>query len=450
MDIRNAFQTTQTRSLAMTAHLRHAIGLLRLGNLALGEHIASLASSNPYIMIGQTRSTSALRNWLDLLMSKPGPGEPEGPMSSSLGSAAQSSGDSADAIQNATAPQAGLLQHVFTQIGLLFRDPEDMRVAYAFAEALEPSGWLSCGHRDIAGLCGCTPEHAAAVLARLQQIEPPGLFARSLAECLRLQAVDLDILTADFAQLLDNLPVLARGDTEHLTKLCGCDDDRLQQMIRQLRGLTPKPGAAFDDALPITEPDLIITRGRNGWLVDLNRSTLPTIEVRNPPGVSESDQLLRDARLLQRAVTRRNVTTLRIAEAVVAAQDGFLRHGAARIKPLSFADVAERIGVHRSTVSRVTSGLLVAAPRGTVRFRDFFSAAFASSGPEPRVATGSIQHALGALIAAEDPLTPLRDEDIAQHFHNLGIPLARRTVAKYRGQLRIPASSKRKRTPHRA
>ncbi|MDT8858089.1 RNA polymerase factor sigma-54 [Paracoccaceae bacterium Fryx2] len=439
MDIRTAFQTRQSRSLAMTAQLRHAINLLRFDNQALAGHLILLARANPCINV--TLVQSGARNWLDdaLAQTAPLPGE----ATPALPASGRMTGNGADAAHQAAAPPDGLLRHVFSQISLLLRDPADHRVAHAFAEALEPSGWLSCGPAEIARACGCTPDHATAVLGRLQQIEPAGLFARSLAECLRLQAADLGVLTPDFACLLENLPDLARGDLTRLMHRCGCDSDRLQQMVRVLRGMNPKPGTAFDGMPPpITEPDLVVNRGPKGWLVALNRSTLPAIEVREMPGADAAK--LREARWLQRTVSRRNATTLRIAEAVVSRQGDFLAHGPARIRPLSFADVAGMIDMHQSTVSRVTSGLLVATPRGTLRFREFFSAARAATGPGPGVATGSILHALKVLIAAEDPHDPLRDIDIARHFQGNGIALARRTVAKYRGQLRIPSASGRK------
>lgn len=446
MDTRIGIQTQQTRSLAMTNQLRHAIGLLSFGNQALLEHLVTLAEANPNIVVGQSLRSAAQRSWIDLLTVLPAGAKDGAPGRLDL-SVGRQGGGAADVADLAVSAPPGLQEHVRIQINLALREPSDRRVAEAFAEALEPSGWISRGPAEIARDCGCAPEQAEAVLARLQQIEPAGLFARSLAECLRLQAIDMDVLTPDFALMLDNLRILARGDLDALAELCGCDLDRMQQMVRVLRGMNPKPGSAFDGtAPPITEPDLIVRRSEGGWLVELNRSNLPAVEVREAPGVGGSPEELREARWLERAVFRRNATTLLIAHAVVSRQGAFLKDGPGQMKPLSFAEVADSTALHQSTVSRVTSGLLVATPRGTLRFRDFFSPALGMTGPEARIATAVVLHDLKTLIAAEDPLRPLRDEDIAVHFQGRGITLARRTVAKYRGLLRIAASSQRQRS----
>ncbi|MDP4033909.1 MAG: RNA polymerase factor sigma-54 [Pseudorhodobacter sp.] len=444
MENHHVLQMLQTRSLTMTTELRHAIGLLRLNNQELAAYAVAFAVGNPHLRLTQATHLTQALNWLDAgrlpdelarVPGREGVGTTDTP----------SPGNDAESV---AAPAEGLHAHVAAQIALLVRDHTQRTVALAYAEALEPSGWLACQPADIAHQCGCSLAIAESVLRQLQQIEPAGLFARSLAECLALQAADQAVLTPAFERLLAHLPLLARGDLGQLAQICGCSAETLAQMLRVLRAMDPKPGAQFDPGPdPVHEPDLIVRREAGRWLVELNRSTLPEIEVRDDIEVQAGagDDPLRAARWLQRAVLRRNATTLRIGVEVVRRQAGFLRDGPARLQPLSFADIAGATGLHVSTVSRVTAGLMVATPRRTLLLRDFFSAALRGSSGEAGVATATLLHELHQLIGHENPAAPLSDAAIVRHFHSRGITVARRTVAKYRAELHLAGSAARKR-----
>lgn len=445
MENRPALQMLQTRSLAMTTELRHAIGLLRLNNQELAAHVVAFAASNPLLHLTQTPHLTQALHWIDAGRLPDGLARLPGREGAGVPDANRPGNDA----QSVAAPAEGLHAHVAAQIALLVRDPTQHLVALAYAEALEPSGWLACQPVEIARQCGCSLATAEAVLQQLQQIEPTGLFARSLAECLSLQAADLGVLTPAFERLLAHLPLLARGDLEQLAQVCGCSADALVQMLGVLRGMNPKPGAQFDPGLdPVREPDLIVRREAGRWLVELNRSTLPEIEVHDDPEAlpGANEEALHEARWLQRAVLRRNATTLRIGAEVVRRQAGFLRDGPARLQPLTFADIAGATGLHVSTVSRVTAGLMVATPHRTLLLRDFFSAALGGSGGAG-VATITVRHELQQLIGDENPAAPLSDATIARHFQAKGIAIARRTVAKYRSALRLASSTARKRAP---
>lgn len=439
METRLELGAQQTRALAMTARLRQAIGLLRLSNRQLSEHLETLAAANPHLALVPAPRLTPAPNWLDQLLAPP-------PLAGRAPPAPGSTSTASDAAERAVAGPPGLIEHVTAQLGLLVRDPADHPIAEAFVAALEPSGWLGAGVDEIARACRCPVTRAERVLAALQQVEPAGLFARSLAECLRLQAEDQGLFSEDFACLLDNLPLLARGDLAALARRCGCTSERLAEMLRALRAMNPKPGASFSDTpAPIVEPDLIVRREGGKWTVELNRSTLPAIEVREAPEAPR-DELLREAHWLQRAVARRNATTLRIAREVLARQSGFLERGAQAMLPLTAADIAEATGLHLSTISRVTAGLMVATPRTTLGLRDFFSAARPALAGGAAVATARVLHEMRALIAAENRAAPLRDADIARHFEAAGVVLARRTVAKYRAALGIAGAAVRRKT----
>ena len=293
----------------------------------------------------------------------------------------------------------------------------------------------------------------------MQEIEPAGLFARDLRDCLRLQAKDRGLLTADFALLLDNLPLLASGELKRLRKLADVTPDRMSEMLRQLRALDPKPGSRFVGRPdPVQPPDLVVTRTRDGWKVELNHSTLPAVRVRkgyakemmqigkrDVPAASFISERVASARWLHRAIAQRNETTLRVGTAIVRQQQEFLERGVAFLRPLVLRDVAEDISMHESTVSRVTANLMMATPQGTFRLKDFFSAAIAADGNDDGEAAAAIRHKLKKLIEGEAAENPLSDDTLVKILGGTGIRIARRTVAKYREKLNIPSSFERKR-----
>lgn len=423
----------QSRSLVMTDDLRSAIGLLRLRNHELADMAMLAAQANSHLRIASPQTAISL-NWLDGFRHTP----PDSAARDGGSGVAPGAGGGSDDWLPAASP--GLLSHVMGQINLLVRDPELRPIAHAYLAALDPSGWLSQGPSDIARTCGCTVGAAEHVLSLLQQAEPAGLFARSLAECLRLQARDTDVLTDDFAIMLDNLDLLAEQQFDLLALRCGCDDDRLQQMIRVLRGMNPKPGAAFsEEVTPIAAPDLIVCRDGDRWMIELNRSTLPAIDLEPVTGPGVNPEHLQQAAMLVRGIARRNSTVLRVASAVIGWQMGYVAQGNCALRPLTFSDIADRTGLHASTISRVTAHLMIALPRQTVPFRDFFSAACA-----PDVARRRVLDDIRSMIGAEDPAAPITDAAITARLAHTGVVVARRTVAKFRAELGLPGAPQRR------
>lgn len=435
----------QRQSVVVTAQLQQAIQLLQMGNTDLASFIESQAEENPFLELGARGAQ----------------GQSAGPARDlTLPSQMRAQENDWDRLgQLAADPGPSLYAHAAAEVARLGLSPRESMMAEAFLDALEPSGWLGQPLSAIADRLFVTEDVAEALLLRLQKVEPAGLFARNLAECLALQARDQGLLTPAFAALLDNLPMLAQADLRGLCRVCGVAMDDLKAMLRQLRGFNPKPGATFDATpMPQRAPDLLVTRGPDGWRIDLNRSTLPTVVVREGEArrlalrrieanayVSER---LSVARWLSRAVEHRNQTTLKVGAEVVRRQTEFLEHGPARLRPMVLREVADAIGVHESTVSRVCSGILIATPQGTFPLKSFFSAALASRDGDTGEAgsAAAMRHRIQKLIAAENPAEPLSDDAIAGIIGKEdGIQLARRTVAKYRDQLRIPSSVDRRR-----
>jgi RNA polymerase sigma-54 factor len=449
----HAVHLQHLRTLKMTPQLRQAIGILQFNNRQLAAFLAIQATSNPYLKLvtvgdpppsptGAGGDTGGdRRNQLR--------DAPRGPASQS--SAASDWRETEDRVAS---PADGLYAHVRRQIDLSIRDPRQKAIACFLTEALEPSGWLGRPLDKIAREAGCSVEEAECVLGILQGFEPTGLFARSLAECLGLQAAEAQILTDPMALVLDNLELAGRGEIDRLARLGKTTPEAIMAQLKAIRRLNPKPGAAFDGApMAIVPPDLVAREVDGNWQVELNRSSLPAITIEKdirpdapelPHGVDKA-LLLSEAQWLEKAVARRNVTTLTIAAEIVRRQTGFLSSGPAHLVPMSLADVASAAGVHESTVSRVTAGLMMATPRGTLPMRDFFSVGLPNKQGEDSVSASAVRDEIRRMISREDVDHPVSDAALADHFKSRGVAIARRTVAKYRDMLQIPGSAARKR-----
>ena len=429
-------RTAQRQSIVMTGHMQQAIALLQLSNTDLQAFIEKEAEENPFIDLDRCRAAV-----------------PDLPMSRGMGE------DMGDAVGRIADHPMSLYAHIAAQFDLMFDALQERAIADRFLEAIDGNGWLSEPLDQIAFDCAITMEQAEMMLERVQQVEPAGLFARNLADCLRLQAVDQGILTEVFACVLDHLPRLAAADLTGLARICGCDMATLRATLVQLRGLNPKPGADFTMAdLRQREPDLIVVEKKcqDGvtWQVELNRSTLPSVTITAPDGLATAHtgsahsfvtERLGVARWLARAVAHRNQTMLAVGAEILRRQAGFLSGGPSQIVPMTLADVAASVGVHESTVSRVTSSAMIATPQGTFTLKRFFSSALASTGDGDAASAAAVRHQLQQLVAAENPAAPLSDDAIARAIKVNGVVLARRTVAKYRDMLNIPSSFQRKR-----
>lgn len=439
----NAVHLQHLRTLKITPQLRQAIGLLQFNNRALSAFLAIQASSNPHLKL-MTAGDPPTGGGADK-----GKAGPESPRGAGLGGGGQASGasDWRETEEGVASLADGLYEHVRRQIDLSIRDPRRRAIAYLLAESLEPSGWLGRPVAKIAAEAACPVDEVESVLAILQGFEPTGLFARSLAECLRLQAIEAGILTDTLALVLDNLELIGAGKIDRVARLANKSPDAIMDEVKKIRRLNPKPGAAFDSTpTPVTPPDLLVSQTDGDWQVELNRSNLPAIRVQDDvaAGSGEKDLLLAEARWLEKAVARRNVTTLTIASELVRRQRDFLANGPASLVPMSFADIAAAVGVHESTVSRVTANLMMATPRGTVLLRELFSVALPSQNGGGSISAVAVREEMRRMIRAEDPASPVSDEAMAAHFQGRGVSIARRTIAKYRDLLGIPGSAARK------
>ena len=311
----------------------------------------------------------------------------------------------------------------------------------------------------VARLLGCSTERVERVLARLQQFDPAGVFARDLKECLALQLRDRNRLDPAMAALLDHLPLLAARNVPALVRVCRVDAADVADMICEIQSLDPKPGHAFDPPLaqPVVPDILMRAQPKGGWVVELNAETLPRVLVNNSyyarirqatRSKTEKAYLterLHAANWLVKALHQRAITILKVAAEIVRQQAAFFHYGVPSLRPLILRDIADAIGMHESTISRVTSNKYMATPRGLYELKYFFTSAIAASSGSGAHSAEAVRHRIRALIDDEPADDTLSDERIVELLRHEGVDIARRTVAKYREAMRIGSSVQRRR-----
>ena len=434
MSQRPRITVTQTQRLQLNLGLHAAIRLLRADAAGLTRYLEEVAADNPALKLDPPPL--------------PGPGEWL-PRWSRVFAASEAGHPE----QAAAGPS--LMAHVLAAIDRHMTTPADRHIALALAEALEPSGWLGQSVAAIAAALHVKPREVEAVVRRLQEIEPAGLFARDLAECLRLQAQDEGCYDEVMALMLGNLDLLASGDLARLATIAKVDQAQIVQRFRLIRAMNPKPGSDFDAlAAPrLREPDLLARRDASmGWEVTLNRSSLPALRLVDPgvggAGVGGAGvggaAALAAAKAVQRLVQARNSTLLRVGREILQRQIGALSQGAGALVPMTMAEVAHALDLHESTISRVVSGTSVDTPLGVWWLRRLFSQGLGDEQNGALVSGAALRDQLSRAVAAEDKAAPLSDEALAGLLGQNGSTIARRTVAKYRAMLRIPPAHRRR------
>ena len=353
-----------------------------------------------------------------------------------------------------------LWEHLQAQASSAGFSAADHAIALTLIDATDEGGYLRGELQEIADRLGADLERIEAVLTVCHGFEPTGVMARSAPECLKLQLIERNRFDPAMAALLDNLELLARRDLPALRKVCGVDADDLTDMITELKALTPRPGAGFGgEPAQTVVPDVHVRPDpAGGWRVELNSETLPRLLMdKRYHGVvaagarSETEkayvaECAAQASWLVKSLDQRAKTILKVASEIVRQQDAFLAFGVEFLRPLNLKTVADAIGMHESTVSRVTSNKYVSTPRGVFELKFFFTAAIQSSDGGALHSAEAVRHRIKAMIdneAADGDV--LSDDRIVEILNETGIDIARRTVAKYREALRIPSSVQRRR-----
>lgn len=349
-----------------------------------------------------------------------------------------------------------LHDYLLAQAGAVFRDAE-LVIAGFLIDLIDDAGYLTGTIAEVADWLGVAQAAVEQVLAGIQRLDPLGVGARSLAECLAIQAREVDRYDPAMAKLIDNLDLLARGELAALRRVCGVDQDDLSDMIRELRAYNPKPGLLYGGERPqVVVPDVFVAKTRSGWAVELNSATLPRVLVNRhyyadlSGGKLDKNQrtylseCLASANWLVKALDQRARTIVKVASALVTAQQAFFEQGVSHLKPLTLRQVAEEIGMHESTISRVTSNKYMSCQRGLFELKYFFTSGIPSTDGEA-VSAHAVKDRIKLLIAAEDADGILSDDKLVELLRAEGFDIARRTVAKYREALNIGSSVQRRR-----
>ncbi|RMD79221.1 MAG: RNA polymerase factor sigma-54 [Gammaproteobacteria bacterium] len=487
--MKQSLQLRLGQHLTMTPQLQQAIRLLQLSSLELREEIQAAVESNPLLELAEegeeegaaaeqaqpAAEEGAAESRVEAEM--PGEAAPEQtipeelPVDTSweeLYDAPPGPAGAAEAEERPDwqrAPAEGLREHLQWQAELAPFSPVERAVAFALIDAIDESGYLALPLEEVREAVAraghpVSAEEVEAVLRRVQDFDPPGVGARDLRECLLLQ---LDQLPPDTPRLAEarllvdrHLELLGGTDREALLRRSGLDWEAIREAVGLIRSLNPRPGNAVAGGEPeYIVPDVVVRKEGGGWKVELNEQALPRVRlnahyaglVRRADSSREGQYLrsrLQEARWFLKSLRSRHETLLKVAACIVERQRGFLEHGEEAMRPMVLHDVAEALGLHESTVSRVTTRKYMLTPRGVYELKYFFSSHVATVSGGTCSAT-AIRALIKKLVAAEDRARPLSDAKIAEILCAQGIQVARRTVAKYREALAIPPSSERRR-----
>ena len=481
----------QSQSLVMTPQLQQAIKLLALSNLEIETFIGDALDNNPLLEAGEVSrehgdDTGAAAGEGDTETAPDAPtsdelmlaggGEGDAPLDLDAGaldidretgewSSAHMTGggEAGPDIDEQGDGEPDLAAHLEAQLGPAAPDDRTAFIGMHIIGLLDEAGYLAVSMRDLAADLGVALADTEAALELVQTLDPTGVGARSLSECLALQAQEADRYDPAMEVLITNLDLLGKGSFAQLKRICSVDDEDFADMLSELRGYDPKPGLKFAraDRAPIV-PDVLISGAKDGgWDIQLNQATLPRLVVNRDYYVSlRSDcsdresrgwlsEKLADANWLVKALDQRQRTILKVASEIVKQQDGFFRKGVSELKPLTLAKVADGIEMHESTVSRVTSNKYLHCDRGTFELKYFFTSGVGRIGSGGTDGEGASAEAVKARIKAltdeEDPKKILSDDKLVELLKAEGFDLARRTVAKYREAIGIGSSVQRRR-----
>ena len=387
-----------------------------------------------------------------------GEGEGEGLLWNTSGSGGGGFDDELTGLENVAADEMTLRDHLIGQINMDLQGPVDIVIAGRLMDMLDDNGWLSGSLEPVAIALGCPMDRVNTALARCQLFDPPGIFARSLSECLALQLREKNRLDPAMQALLNNLELLAKREFAQLRRLCGVDNEDLVQMVTEIKELNPRPASEFDhDVAQPVVPDVFVRRNKAGWLVELDSDVMPRVLVNNryysivrKHARSKGDkEFLSDrfqsANWLVRALHQRAETILKVASELVVQQEAFFEDGVEFLKPLTLRDVAEVVGVHESTVSRVTANKYLGMSLGIFEMKYFFNSAIGQGENGELRSAESIRFRIKVLIDHETHESVLSDDRIVDILRDEGVDIARRTVAKYRHAMHIPSSVQRRR-----
>jgi len=490
--MKQTLQLRVSQHLALTPQLQQSIRLLQLSTLELHQELEQILAENPLLERLDDPLDHSVRLLADgSVSSAPSAAAGEAPAADAApapeadnsfegGEGGDSSEGAADAdwsfddvARTSKAPEDDdarpqmeaheltLREHLLEQMRVTVHNPRDRALVELVIDALDDNGYLTESleeiHARLPEELEVEIEELSMALKLLQSFDPAGVGARDAAECLALQIKRLPkvpLVTRRTAlKIVENhLPLFAQRDFNKLKKALDCDEEDLREAQAVIRQCNPHPGAMFaSDASDYVVPDVIVKRGKNGWQVMLNHDVMPRLRVnalyanilKQNKGEGSMSSQLQEAKWLIKNMRQRFDTILRVAQAIVDRQRNFFSHGAVAMRPLVLREIADTLGLHESTISRVTTQKYMLTPHGMFELKYFFGSHVATDAGGEASST-AIRALIKQLIGAEDPKNPFSDSRIAEMLAEQGMVVARRTVAKYREALKIPPVNLRK------
>lgn len=472
MALAQTISQKQSQTLAMTPELQQSLKMLQLSSLDLTAFINAEMEKNPLLADGDSDyenvevSSSAdtsemelgeLGDNRDLQNSNESMDFDYSSNWDDVGNGGNSKFESMDFDFDRTLEgEKNLIEDLTENFFLDVEDQQKRMLGVYMMDFLDESGYFIGNLEEIADNFGCDKDDVEEVLLSLQKLEPSGVFARDLAECLSIQLRDLDRLDPAMFSLVSNLELLGQGRLDLLADICETDHEELLEMAAELRALNPKPALGYKmKEMTPSAPDIYIRKTDDGsFSVEVNNAALPKVladktyyteisqNVQNKDEKKYISQQWQSANFLIRAIDQRANTMLKTASAIVKHQQDFFKFGIKYLKPLTLAQIAEEIEMHESTVSRVTSNKYMQTPRGAFDMKFFFTSGVSNSAGE--IASTSVKETIKEIVDAEDKKKPMSDDAIAKELKKRSIKISRRTVMKYREAMGIESSYERK------
>lgn len=488
MQVNQNLDFKQSQNLSLSPQLKQAIRLLQMTNLELTAFIDEQFNNNPLLDVIEALETERRTNttndkpenqefselkdtelmsensFSDYASDKVATSENyDFANMGSVKSYSNNSDFSDDNTEQTFSQEIDLRQHLSNQLYMSNAPQDIMMIASYLIGTLSDTGYLHESCAEIAAQLMESVEKVEKALKLCQKFEPAGVFARDLGECLRLQLIDKKLFNRKYEALLNNLDDLANKRFAKLQKKSDATKEELMLMVKQIKKLHPKPGLQFSNELiPSIIPDVFIQETNNGgWYVSLNQATMPKAIINQNYSVylnkqnnntnkieKSTKKYLKEsyyqASWLIKSLEQRSDTILRVATEILRQQDGFFAYGFEHLRPMNLKLVAEELGLHESTISRVTSGKYLQCPRGIFEMKFFFMSGITTDDGETNVASETIKYEIKKMVDSESETAILSDDDIVERLKKRDISIARRTVAKYRESLNIPSSVKRR------
>ncbi|MCL2473555.1 MAG: RNA polymerase factor sigma-54 [Alphaproteobacteria bacterium] len=440
MAITPKIEQQQSQTLVMTAQLQQAIKMLQMTHAELCSFLEDTAEKNPLIELSSQESEQKSAAY-------------------DYGKPRSSSFNTEDLEDQIIAYKPSLRDLLTEQINIEFSDPSQKIIAFALSELLDDAGYIASDFSSISKRLSVPLPEIEAVLQKLQQLEPSGIFARSLKECLAIQLKEQNLLNPKIEKLLENLHMVAKHEIKSLMRICKASHEEIVTFISMIRKLNPKPASLFtNDVVVAIIPDVfMLPKLGGGWHIELNTAALPKVlanerfytqikgSIKNKEEKSYISENWQQANWIVKAMRQRATTILKASTEIVKHQSDFFTHGISSLKPLTLKEIAASTEMHPSTISRVTNNKYISTPRGTFELKYFFSNALSREDGKEDMSSASVKSRIQDLIEKEKRDFILSDSYITMKLRGEGIDIARRTVAKYREMMNIPTSAQRKR-----